>query len=737
MVKAILADALEQPIEHRAAFVASACADLPDGEPLRGEVERLLVQADRAGLFLEPAGPEPDSEDDRAADLVGRAIDGYTVVRRIAAGGMGTVYEAVQSAPRRTVALKVIQRGLATPAVLRRLLYEAQLLARLDHPGIARVFQAGSYDLGDGARPYLVMEYVAGLTLLEHARDAGLSATERLSLLARIADAVQHAHQRGVIHRDLKPANILVERPETSAAPGNPKVLDFGVARALDADAGLTSMHTSAGELVGTVRYMSPEQLAGDPGAVDTRSDIYALGVIGFELLSGRLPYGVKSGTVVELSRAIIEAPPLSLGSLDRSLRGDVETIVGKALEKDRERRYASAAELAADLRRHLAGEPIAARPPTIADQLVRLGRRHRAVVIGLAATMLALCAGLALSLVQAQRAGREARNAQYEARKYRAVHDFIVNDFLWKMLAGGGAAGPDGAGTERLVDEAEAGLEKLFADEPALEAAVRNQLATMYYNLGLYEKAQNQYARSFERGAEALGPDHPDTLSYANNTALAKMRQGDFAGAEPLSRAAYEGRRRVLGPGHADTLVSMNNLAALLRQTGDLAAAELLLREAIVVQARVRGDHHPDTLTSMSNLGGVLSATGRAAEAETWHRRAVDGLTATLGEDAVTTLVAMSRLAQTLSAQGKAGEAEPLGRRAVAGLQRTLGQGHSHTLGAQVALGEILVATGHADEAVPLLESALDHSLESLGPDHPQTAAARRGLDEARRAGP
>src|SRR5262249_43907834 len=277
------------------------------------------------------------------------AIARYRVVRLLGEGGMGTVYEAEQDNPRRTVALKVIRAGLASEILLKRFVREAEILGRLRHPGIAQVYDAG---LAESGQPYFVMELIAGMPLDEYAGEHALDARGRLELAARVCDAVQHAHERGVIHRDLKPGNILVE------PSGQPRVLDFGVARALDDDRLSSTDHTRTGQLVGTLNYMSPEQATGNRAGLDGRSDVYALGVAFFELLAGRPPYALEHLPLPEAVRVIREQEPVRLGSLDARLRGDVEIIAAKALEKDRQRRYPSAADLAADIRRHLNNEP-------------------------------------------------------------------------------------------------------------------------------------------------------------------------------------------------------------------------------------------------------------------------------------------------------------------------------------------------------------------------------------------
>ena len=300
-------------------------------------------------------------------------IGRYKILGIIASGGMGVVYEAMQEAPRRRVALKIIKAGAASEMALHRFQFEAQTLAKLSHPNIAQIFEAGTWESENGEVPFFAMEYIPGAQgIVEYAQKRDLSVRDRLELFGKICDAVHHGHQKGVIHRDLKPDNILVDNQ------GEPKIIDFGVARATDADLAVTTMQTTMGQLIGTLQYMSPEQCDADPDRIDTRSDVYALGVILFQLLSGKLPYDLRRQAIHEAVRIIKEQRPDSLGTISTMLKGDIDTIALKAMEKDRDRRYQSAAELANDIHHFLNNEPIIARPLSIGYQVRLFTKKYK-----------------------------------------------------------------------------------------------------------------------------------------------------------------------------------------------------------------------------------------------------------------------------------------------------------------------------------------------------------------------
>jgi WD40 repeat protein/serine/threonine protein kinase len=431
-VGAIFAQARRLDPDERAAFLDTVCTG---DAGLRAEIESLLAEHRDDSGFLDTAGLREklgaiaaESIAEGAVPLPER-VGPFRILRVIGEGGMGTVYEAEQDDPKRRVAVKVIRPGMATRGLLQRFRHEAHVLGRLRHPGIAQVYRAGTAGTGARSQPYFAMELVTGRPLLEHADHCRLSPRQRLELIARVCDALHHAHQNGVVHRDLKPANILVEEAAESAddrgeAIGQPKILDFGIARATDADTQTVTLQTNVGQLIGTLPYMSPEQAAGDPTRIDIRSDVYSLGVIAYELLTGRLPYDVSGSMIHEVARIIREEEPTRLSSVARHLRGDVETIVAKALAKEKDRRYQSASEFAADIRRCLRDEPIVARPTSALYQLRKFARRNRALVSGVSAGLviafLAMAGATIFSLHQA-RIATAARDAEHR-EKYVAL---------------------------------------------------------------------------------------------------------------------------------------------------------------------------------------------------------------------------------------------------------------------------------------------------------------------------
>lgn len=428
--------ACDLPADERSTFLNRECSG---DAALRAEVDSLLRYDDDGGKIIEAAeagaGIEAiAAETSVGADELPKRIGGYRIIAKLGEGGMGEVFEAEQESPRRRVALKVIRAGHLSPKIVRRFEHEAFVLGQLQHPGIAHIYESGVVGINGRRQPYFAMELIRGARVNVFADEQHLNTRQRLELMARVCDAVQHAHQKGIIHRDLKPANILVVADDAGTKPrsdasgtgtgidaiGQPKILDFGIARATDGDVYSTTMQTDVGQIVGTLAYMAPEQVEGDSRDIDTRCDVYALGVVMYEVLSGKRPYDLTNIPMIEAARIIREDDATRLSVIDNSLRGDVATIVAKAMEKDRERRYGSAAELAADIRRHLNDEPIAARPTSAFYQMRKFARRHSGLVGGAAAALLAIIIGAGISVryaVEARRNAIEARRNANEAR--------------------------------------------------------------------------------------------------------------------------------------------------------------------------------------------------------------------------------------------------------------------------------------------------------------------------------
>jgi len=600
-----------EAIELRAALIDEKCAG--DAE-LRREVESLLAHRDRSGGFLEAAPSALAQEDRRIASgtrysamgavSIGEQIGAYRLVRVLGSGGMGVVYLAEQENPRRHVALKVLRPGLLSADAVRRFEYEAQILARLKHPGIAQIIEAGTAPHG---QPFFAMEYVDGVTLVDFAIEQRLGTRERLALFIRVCEAVQHAHQRGVVHRDLKPGNILVvtegaqdaTHAASSAAPpsggsilrASPKILDFGIARVTDADRCATSLHTGVGQLLGTMSYMSPEQLVGDPQAIDTRCDVYSLGVILFELLTGRLPHDVAHRSAPDAMRAITSEEPARLGSVNRDLRGDLETIVAKALETDRDRRYGSAAALASDIERFMEDEPILARPTSTWYQLRKFARRNRGLVGGVFAVFMALAAGAIGMTWQAVVATRAKASAQQSAARFELLYRFFAG-----MLASSSLPGAtDGSASDELppgrqvrladlLDRGAADVAAKLAGQENVETVVRHTLGRAYFSLRLFPEAEAQWQRAAELYRRLSGPDDRATLTAESNLVLLYRSWGRLNEAEQACRHTLAAQQRTLGRDHPDTFVTLVDLLTTLERSQKMDSAREILEEAIRV---------------------------------------------------------------------------------------------------------------------------------------------------------
>src|SRR5580700_5293067 len=477
----------------------------------------------------------------------------YRILRLLGEGGMGAVYEAEQEEPRRAVALKVIKAAWSSPDLIRRFQQESQALGRLHHPGIAQVYEAGTAETGAGLQPFFAMELIRGQPLTAYADAQRLNTRQRLGLMIRVCEAVEHAHQRGIIHRDLKPGNILVDEN------GQPKILDFGLARVTDSDAQATRQ-TDVGQLLGTLAYMSPEQVRADPLAMDTRSDVYALGVILYELLAGKLPY-ILPNLLHEAVRTIRQTDAAPLSTIDRTYRGDIETIVAKALEKDKERRYASAADLAADIRRHLEDKPIVARPASAVYQLQKFAHRHKALVAGVAAVFAILVAGTVVSTWQAVKARRAQKEAEKQSAIAQAVSDFLQKDLLAQASSFNQSRPDPDMKVRSALDRAAQNIAGKFKDQPEVEAAIRSTIGEAYSDLGLYADSRKQLEKALELSRGSLGPDNLKTLQIMVSLGWLAQEQGHIEEAEKLERQALDAGRQALGAANPTTLMALRRL--------------------------------------------------------------------------------------------------------------------------------------------------------------------------------
>jgi len=590
-------------------------------------------------------------------DRIGR----YRIIRRIGHGGMGVVYEAEQDEPRRRVAIKVLRQGSPSPAMIRRFRHEAQALGHLRHPGIAQIFEAGADSSG---QPFLVMELIEGLALLEHAAAQRLDLTGKLQLIADICDAVHHAHQRGVIHRDLKPGNILVEAIETNsdaASVSQPRILDFGVARITDEDLRSVTQHTSVGEVMGTLPYMSPEQTLGDPNALDTRSDVYAIGVILFELLSGRLPIDVQQRSMQEAIRAVQSDEPSTLRSIDAGTQEDVETIVGKALEKDKSRRYQSAAELATDIRRFLSDQPILARPASAMYQIRKFARRNRAWVAGgaVAAVSLLLAAIISTTLaVLAVKAEREERAARKDAELARDEAE-ASSDFLADML---GAADPDKMGKDvRIIDvlaHATEEIDRRFPESPAVRAHLHRNIGITYRQLGMLDQSEVQLTAAVTDARSAYHRDHPALLRALNSLAVLYDEKGRYDQSVPIYEQVLAIQERTLGRSHRDTLGTACNLGLTLFDLERYDEARVMLEATQADMVRSLGLSDRFTINCVQGLGSVHLRQGRFDEATTAYQQALRAATEAFGPNDFRSIRALTSLSEVSIARDDAGRA-------------------------------------------------------------------------------
>lgn len=663
-----------------------------------------------------------------AAPETAPTVANFVITKELGRGGMGIVYEANQLRPPRTVALKVI-RGSSAPRSQQLKLFEREIhsLARLRHPGIAGIHEAGFTEDG---RPYFAMELVHGQTLKAYLADLereSISSDRKvrtiLRLFVRVCDAINYAHQRGVLHRDVKPSNIIVSDETSRSGSGSlldqgpeVKVLDFGLARITDVEPGET-VTTETGQIRGTLAYMAPEQIRGDRAEIDTRSDVYGLGVLLFEMLTGRLPFDAKHHSVAQMARTICETDPQRPSQYVNALRGDIETIVLKAIEKEPERRYQSAAALGEDVERYLVNQPILARPPSAAYQIRKLIVRHKILFSAATALLLVSTVGATISTVLYVKAHASELEAQEQRLVAERVNLFLVN--MFSSLDPRTTRDRDVSLLRELLDDAAARMEHELGNQPRVRGPLESVIGQTYLSLGLYEQADRHLTRAYETKREAFGARHIETLRAMNNLATLRGDTGDLKEAERLHTAALAARRETLGDEHPDTITSMNELGELCRVQNRLTEAQTLLKEAVDLRSRVLGPEHPDTLVSMNNLGGVYMVRRENAKAESLMRAALEGQLRTLPADHLDLLVSKNDLATVLNRSGKLDEAEALFREVVEGFGRQLGEGHMDTMIVSYNLAGLLRGRGSKEEAAGMVQKLVATAEGSLPAGH------------------
>jgi tetratricopeptide (TPR) repeat protein len=755
----LLERALALSPDQRPAFMNQAC---PSDQALRGEIEALLASSDnvRTSFLESPPLDKFGGDGDSASEPECTLRDGqvfaerFQLMRKLGEGGMGQVWLAEQTSPvRRPVAVKLIRAGMYDESVVKRFQAERQALAMMDHPAIAKVFDAGATPLG---QPYFVMEYVPGLAITEYCDRKKLKIADRLELFIRACEGVQHAHQKAIIHRDLKPANILVVENDGKPVP---RIIDFGLAKATMPQMDGETLFTQVGHFVGTPGYMSPEQADPNVKGIDTRTDVYSLGAVLYVLLAGSQPLDIKAGEKLQLdellrrlreeeppspsvkvsgdretSSATAEARGTEPRQLVSLLRGDLDWITMKALEKNRSRRYGSASEFAADIKRYLNHEAVQAVPPSLAYRTRKFARRYRVALATTSAFALVLLVAAIVSVREGFRANREAAVAE-------AVNDFLQNDLLAQASASaqsGPRTKPDpDLKVRTALDRAANRIEGKFTKQPEVEASIRDTMGRTYKDLGLYPEARKQLERALELRRRARGAQNAKTLKSMTSLGRVVYLQGNYAEAEALESKALEAERRVLGPEDPDTLTSMRELGSVYRSVGKFAQAEALLTQTSEIQKRVLGPEHPDTLSSMNNLAVIYYEEGKYAQAEALEIQTLEIQKRVLGPEHPVTLVSMLTLAEAYTGEGKYTQAEQLQTQILEIQKRVLGPEHPDTLESMNNLAVIYIDEGNYAQGEALFAQTLEIKKRLLGPEHPDTAltlynlgcvAARRG---------
>jgi serine/threonine protein kinase/TPR repeat protein len=777
----IFSDARKLPLEQRAEFLDAACA----GEPgLREHIEELLHAASETSTFMEtpavgllnPGEFYRSTANQKAGDRIGN----YELIEPIGEGGCGVVYKASQEKPvRRFVALKIIKLGMDTKSVITRFEAERQALALMDHPNIARVLDAGATGAG---RPYFVMELVDGVKITDFCDQNNLSTSERLELFIQVCHAVQHAHQKGIIHRDIKPSNILVTM--TDGVP-LPKVIDFGIAKATHSKLTDETFLTALGNLIGTPAYMSPEQADAREVDIDTRSDIYSLGVLLYELLTGQSPFNAKAllqSGVDEIRRAIREqdpAPPSGrLRTLEEAelrtiaqyrkadglqlihaVRGDLDWIVMKALEKDRARRYETTNGLALDIRRHLNNEPVTARPPSRVYQLQKLVQRHRLAFAAGAIIALALAVGVAVSirasikehkalleadeqrlhaLANEQHAQAAQEQAESEEKKARieAAKNKQIAQFLEDMLNGVGPSVAMGADTtllKKILDNTSRQIGTGLTNAPDVEADLRNTLGEVYWEIGDLTNAEAMHRQALAIRIVALGTNSPETGESMERLSHVLWREGKLHEADQLAFRSVQIQMQCYGPTNLEVARSLDNLAAILNTRGYGARAVTALRQSLAIKEAVLGFKNLEVADTMDDLDGLLlSIHSSQAQAENLGRQALAIRKNILGTNNPIVVIADLRMQKIQeSIEGRSADEEATLDKLVTAQTQLYGGPHPDIAQSLNSLASVLKDEGKLAASERCRRKALAMQQTLLGKDSPELAQTLSNLGQ------
>lgn len=747
-IEGIFSEILTLPAGQRPQALSQACGD---DERLRREVESLLAHDESTGAFLKesalpeialPQHAEPPEEPQ------GTVIGAYRLLRRLGVGGMGTVYLAARADGQfdQKVAIKVVKRGMDSDEILRRFEHERRTLASLNHPNVAQLYDGGATS---DERPYLAMEYVDGSPIDQYCDALRLSITQRLRLFSIVCDAVRFAHQNLVVHRDLKPGNIFVNKR------GVPKLLDFGLAKVL-VESEMPDPTISQQRRL-TPAYASPEQVSGR--TLSTATDIYSLGVVLYELMTGRRPYRISNGSAAEYEKAVLEQQPIlpslavrraegfvhppppggasqaidrsgeiregSVEKLARRLRGDLDTIVLKALHKDPARRYESVEQFMADIERHLAGLPVLARPDTALYRFSKFVRRHAVVVVLGIAALLALTFGLGVAVWQGKVA-RDERDAAYVARdQAEATAD------LFQGIMSAADAINEGPQTtvKSVIDAAAIRVDAELRNQPRVQAAIRSTIGRIYLGLGLIDEAEQLISAAYQARLKMLEPGHHDLAESEFDMARLFYEQGKYEQAEALLLESLHTHERLRGQDNVDTARVWNDLGAVRRAGGKIPEAEAALRKALQIREQSMGRRSVETAETLNNLSGVVAARGDFEQARILMTEVLSIRREILRDEHPMVIQAIANLAVMAGNLGDYEQAEPLFRESIGLSRKVLGNQHPSLALELSALSQVLMATKRTAEAEPLLREAVAIQQKRLPPGDVRTLKTRSRL--------